>query len=146
MVHVYNIEGHRCVGSYTELSFRSHACSWHPEGVLLAVALKDGKIVILEWDQAGGTLTPLPADKQPQQKRDFTKMQMWPETGGLDELRFSPDGTLLAVGSHSEGLLWSAVHIGASQPALTQPFPICYPLALELHFGPQAGTKSILSQ
>jgi len=103
VVHVYNIQGHRCVGSYTQLSFRSHACSWHPDGVLLAVALKDGKIVILEWDQAGGSLTPLPADKQPQQKRDFTKLPLWPETGGLDELRFSPDGSLLAVGSHSEG-------------------------------------------
>jgi microtubule-associated protein-like 6 len=100
-IRIYNIQGHRCVGMYNELPFRSRACSWHPDGRQLAVAFKTGQILILEWDQAAGTLTPLA--NQPQQKRDFTKLAQWPETGGIDELRFSPDGTMLATGSHSEG-------------------------------------------
>jgi len=98
-IRIFNIKGHNCVATYNELPMRSHACAWHPDGVILAVAMKDGKIAIFDWNQADGKL-----EKTNEfQKRDYTKMPLWPEAGGIDELRFSPDGTMLATGCHSEG-------------------------------------------
>jgi microtubule-associated protein-like 6 len=98
-VRVYNSADHRCVGRFDELSHRGRACSWHPDGTKLAVACKDGMLFIFEWDAASGNLH-LAGNFQ---KRDFRTLSQFPRNGGIDELRFSPDGTMLATGCHSEG-------------------------------------------
>ena len=112
-VRIFNFDEHKCVGSYNELPHRARACSWHPDGKRLAVAIKDGKIVILEWD--GVQIQKV----HEFQKRNFSGLPKFPEQGGIDELRFSPDGKMLATGSHSEGkFCWIARSIARCKVSL----------------------------
>jgi len=97
MLRVYDIIQKKTV-AFSEpglLDCRARALSWHPDGQKMAVAQKDGKILIVSYDVSTHALK---LETQ-FQYRKFPNL----EKGGIDDLKFSPDGSLLATGSHSEG-------------------------------------------
>eukprot|EP00658_Telonema_sp_P-2_P077592 TRINITY_DN7051_c0_g1_i8.p1 TRINITY_DN7051_c0_g1~~TRINITY_DN7051_c0_g1_i8.p1 ORF type:complete len:684 (+),score=158.29 TRINITY_DN7051_c0_g1_i8:706-2757(+) len=98
-IRVHHVESHECVAFFNELPHRARACSWHPDGKQLAVAIHDGSIMVFEFHPGSSELRQVAQF----QKRNFTQLPMFPNQGGIDELRFSPDGCMLATGSHSEG-------------------------------------------
>eukprot|EP00657_Telonema_sp_P-1_P009625 TRINITY_DN3858_c0_g1_i3.p1 TRINITY_DN3858_c0_g1~~TRINITY_DN3858_c0_g1_i3.p1 ORF type:complete len:533 (+),score=159.66 TRINITY_DN3858_c0_g1_i3:119-1717(+) len=100
VARVFSAAEHKCIAYYNGLSHWARACSWHPDGQMLAVACRDGKIVVLGLDSGEATGLKLLGEFQ---KRNFSGLHNFPSNGGIDELRFSPDGTMLATGSHSEG-------------------------------------------
>lgn len=97
-IRIFDSAEKKTVGFCNDLPHRARACSWHPDGQRLAVACHDGKIVIFDWDAGSGQLK----KAGEMQKRNFSALTQ-KNGGGIDELRFSPDGTMLATGSHSEG-------------------------------------------
>merc|ERR1711988_1324273 len=97
LLRVFDITGRKCLAATDVgvLDCRARACCWHPDGHRIAVAQKDGKVRILEFDGKSSV-----AEKAVlPQMRTFKNL----EQGGIDELRFNPKGDLLATGAHSEG-------------------------------------------
>jgi len=95
-LRIFNVEGRKCVASSPHglLDESARAVCWHPSGLKLAVAQRDGKVKIITYDGKESL-------KQEAQMhfRKFTNEKNM----GIDELRFNPKGDLLATGAHSEG-------------------------------------------
>lgn len=102
MLHVFSISEKKCIASseVNALDKGCRACAWSPDGTTIAAAQFDGKVKIFKYSPGQEKLV-LNTEMH---RRKFPKDNSSKGTkGGIDDMRFSPDGAWLATGAHSEG-------------------------------------------
>jgi len=98
VIRIFNVQERKCVAHYKnsdKLDMSARAIAWHPDGTKLAVATRSAKLLFFSYEVGSSNI---------KFEHESIYRDYFPDgQGGIDEIRFSPKGDLLATASHSGG-------------------------------------------